>query len=82
MGCVLRGTGGLVAASRLPNFLEAGSWARHLCSLSLLPYQVFIKSLGVWDTLYTCVPFEQRHRQFWDLWLPLAQECVIRAPHL
>lgn len=82
MGYILRGTGGLVAASRLPHFLEAGSWARHLCYLSRLPYQVFIKSLGVWDTLYTCVPSEQRHRQLWDLWLSPAQECVIRAPHL
>ena len=82
IGYILRGTGGLVAASRLPHFLEAGSWARHLCYLSRLPYQVFIKSLGVQDTLYTCVPSEQRHRQLWDLWLSPAQECIIRAPHL
>lgn len=71
-----------MAASCLPHFLEAGSWASYLSSLSFLTPQVFIKCPGILDTLYMCVLSVQRHGESRGPQLLSGHESIIRALHL
>lgn len=71
-----------MAASCLPHFLEAGTRASYLSSLSFLTRQVFIKCPGVLDTLYMCVLSVQRHGESRGPRLLPGHESIIRAPHL